>query len=282
MDHTLYWSGMTHPGRFRKTNEDGFLGMILYPREAHYLGKEGHHGSAGLEFVFAVSDGMGGANAGEFASKIALETVSRKMAYARPPDLVAATDRIEYLKTLVLGIHDSIQNIGRHYEECRGMGATLSLVWLAHSTISFVHIGDSRIYHIPNHAPITQISEDHSQVGRLHREGKLNERQSKNHPERHILDQALGGNIRKLEPQVGSFEIGSDDYIVLCSDGICDGLYNRSIENTIVHPPFNLKDYRPSERLIREAMFSSGRDNLTAMVIQFRQNPEMGSPVQPE
>jgi serine/threonine protein phosphatase PrpC len=282
MEMMLHWSGMTHPGRFRKNNEDAFLGMILYPKEAHYLGKEGFHAHKNHEFIFAVSDGMGGANSGEFASKIALESVSKRVFDARPSAPASHETKKQFLEDVMQLIHASIHNLGRSYEECKGMGATLSLVWIEGNDVTFAHIGDSRIYHIPSGQPIEQISEDHSEVGRLHRAGKINERQSKTHPERHILDQALGGNIRKITPQVGSFKVDANDHIVLCSDGINDGLFNRSIEKTIITPPFNLKGYRASERLIKEAMFSSGRDNLTAMVIQLQQSEQMPLHDQPE
>lgn len=266
----IHWSGMTHPGRYRKNNEDAFLGLILYEKEAHYLGKEGDHVLENCQFVFAVSDGMGGANAGDFASKLALQSVTKRLPLAlQKTDTSTPENKASVMNNVFLDIHDEVVSTGRWYEECRGMGATLSLCWVHPDGITIGHVGDSRIYHIPIGKDIVQLSHDHSEVGRLQREGKLNERQAKNHPERHILEQSVGGSIRGIDPQVEHFKTQAGDHLILCSDGICDGLYNRSIESTIVRPAPNIKDLRPSERLVKEALFSSGRDNLTSMVVWF-------------
>lgn len=262
---------MTHPGRFRPNNEDAFLGLILYDQEVHYLGKEGDAALDGPQFVFAVSDGMGGANAGDFASKLTLQGITKRLPLAlrkantRTPEL-----RQQVLRNILLDIHDEVVSTGRWYEECKGMGATLSLCWIHPSEgVIIGHVGDSRIYQIPADGSIVQRSEDHSEVGRLYREGKLNERESKTHPERHLLDQSIGGNRRGIDPQIAHFPLRSGDHLVLCSDGICDGLYDRSIESTLLRPTPNIQALRPSERLVKEALFSSGRDNLTSMVVWF-------------
>ena len=260
---------MTHPGRHRKNNEDGFLGLILFENEAHYLGKEDEYPMDNAEFVFAVSDGMGGANAGDFASKVALQSVMKRL-----PNAIRNVENTPEARTAVIyrvfeEIHDEIVSVSRYYAECKGMGATLSLCWVQGFNVTFGHIGDSRIYRIPDEQSIVQISEDHSEVGRLFREGKLNERTLKSHPYKHILDQSLGGNLRTIEPQVGEFTCAPGDYLVLCSDGICDGLYNHTIESTVVRPSPNIAHLRQAERLVKEALFSSSQDNLTAMVVQF-------------
>lgn len=270
MMNIIHWSGMTHPGRFRPNNEDAFLGLIVDEQEAHYLGKEGEHPLIGYQYIFAVSDGMGGANAGDFASKLALQSITKRLPIAmHKADISSPEKKRAMIRNVFLDIHEEVVAMGRWYEECRGMGATLSLCWVHSEGMTIGHVGDSRIYLIPQGQSIRQISEDHSAVGRMQREGKLNERQAKNHPERHILEQSIGGSIRGIDPQTAHFEIHPGDHVVLCSDGICDGLYDRSIESNLVRPAPNIKDLRPSERLVKEALFSSGRDNLTSMVIRF-------------
>jgi PPM family protein phosphatase len=266
----IHWSGMTHPGRVRQNNEDAFLGLIIGADEAHYLGKEGSHSLADKEYVFAVSDGMGGANLGEFASRITLQSILKNL----PPSIQktnpqTVSERMVLLSGLIQSIHREIQSMGRSYEECRGMGATLSMVWIRENSATFAHVGDSRIYHLPESTPMVQITDDHSRVGRLKRQGVINEREAKNHPERNVLDQSLGGFIQIIEPQIGSFILSSGDALVICSDGICDGLFDRTIENIVRRPTPNLLPMRPSERLVSEAMFNSGRDNLTTLVLHF-------------
>jgi PPM family protein phosphatase len=264
----IQWSGMTHPGRFRLNNEDAFLGLILLEQEAHHLGKEGSHSLENCQFVFAVSDGMGGANAGEYASKLAMQTVLKYL----PPALLDAYSydpalRQDVIKNLFLKIHDSLRSMGKYYDEIRGMGATLSLVWIHGYVMTFGHIGDSRIYHLPPDEGILQISEDHSEVGRLFRAGKINEREAKTHPNRHILEQTLGGESPGVAPQTGEVQLLPGSQIVLCSDGIYDGLFTQSIGHVVRNPPATIANLRPSERLIKEALFGSGKDNLTALVL---------------
>lgn len=266
---TIKWSGMTHPGRLRKSNQDAFLGLILYENEAHYLGKEDEHELGAHQFVFAVSDGMGGAMAGDFASKLILQSTTKRLPVAiKENDTQSKKARANLLAKMIKEIHGEVLSVARGYDECKGMGGTLSLCWIHSQGISFAHVGDSRIYKIPSGQSIEQVSEDHSEVGRLFRAGKLNERESKTHPRRHILDQCMGGRNHNVTPQIGELTWQKGDHIILCSDGICDGLYDRSIEATVVRPAPNIANLTISERLVKEALFSSGRDNLTSLVIE--------------
>lgn len=267
--NTIHWSGMTHPGRFRKSNQDAFLGLILYKDEAHYLGKEDVHPIQDQDFVFAVSDGMGGANAGDYASKLALQSVTKLLPPAiKDSNPQTAEQRKRILLEVFTKVHEELKFVSKSYEECKGMGATLSLCWIRPSgDATLAHIGDSRIYHIPHEETIIQLSHDHSSVGQLLRSGKINEREAKNHPRRHILDQSMGGRTRNFEPQIEEFKVSTGDHIILCSDGICDGLFNKSIENIVIRPTQNLINLSKSERIIKEALYESGRDNLTSMII---------------
>ncbi len=265
----LRWSGMTHPGRFRRNNEDAFLGLIFDAREVHYLGKEDELTvDDNKQFVFAVSDGMGGANAGEYASRIAVQTVTKRLPEALRSAMHGdAEDDASILRNLFQSIHLTMLDMGRAYEECNGMGATLSMVWINPQRLLFAHIGDSRIYHLPVEGRMQQVTEDHSHVGWLLRQGRINERQAKMHPSRNILDQALGGGIRKIDPQIGSIGVVPGDTFALCSDGICDGLFDHAITDIIRNPHPRMADKRVSQRLVDEALANSGKDNLTALVV---------------
>ena len=84
------------------------------------------------------------------------------------------------------------------------MGATLSLGWFTPEWMYFAHLGDSRIYYLPAAGGITQVSHDHSHVGWLRRQGKINEREARTHPRRNALNQALGAGHQFIDPQVGA------------------------------------------------------------------------------
>ena len=157
---------MTHVGRFRKNNEDAFLGLTFDSREIHYLGKTGSGSMEKADFVFAVSDGMGGAKSGEFASRIAVEKITRLL----PPSFGMAAQHMEagfsdILRELFERIHGSISDLSLYYPECHGMGATLSLCWFMPGWMCFSHIGDSRIYFLQKDGEMTQVTHDHSHVG---------------------------------------------------------------------------------------------------------------------
>lgn len=268
-DVQLRWSGRTHPGRFRRNNEDAFLTLNFDRKEIRYLGKDGEGALDDGDYIFAVSDGMGGCAGGEYASKIA----TQKIAELLPKSFWLSATGFEggeqdLLGEVVEGIHKEIQRLSRLYEECRGMGATLSLIWVTPKRIHFAHVGDSRIYHLPQDDPMMQISHDHTGPGRLFREGKINERESKIHPARNQLEQVLGSRNQSLEPQIGSLIYEPGDQLVLVTDGIVDGVFDRNLENMIRNPLPKQKDVAPSQRLIDEAMFASGKDNLTALVVE--------------
>ncbi|MBC2595750.1 serine/threonine-protein phosphatase [Ruficoccus amylovorans] len=261
------WSGMTHPGRFRKNNEDAFLALTVDAEEMRLLGKDGTSPMEGSDFIFAVSDGMGGANAGEYASRIAIDRISHTL--PRSFWLGAMGMRRgagEWLEHLFEEIHTEMSRMSHSYPECSGMGATLSLCWFAPGKMNFAHIGDSRIYYWPGGGELRQISHDHTHVGWLVRTGQITESQARFHPAKSGLQQVLGGNVGNIDPQIGSVEYEPGDRFVLTTDGITDGLSTRGIQSVFER---SAKDERSiSRRLIDEAMFNSGRDNLTALVIE--------------
>ncbi len=265
----LNWCGLTDVGRFRKNNEDAFLALAFDSQETHYLGKIGDAEMDGTDFIFAVSDGMGGANAGEFASKIAVDKITELLPKSFKLGALGF-DRAcgQILGELFSRIHAEMIEMGAHYEECRGMGATLSLCWFTPGLMHFGHVGDSRIYYLPADGELRQVTEDHTHVGHLIRTGKISELEARSRPDRNILDQALGGNMQRIDPQVGSIEYGPGDRFILCTDGVTDGISIRRIQALTLFPPANFTGLNNAERLVRDAKEENGRDNLTALVVE--------------
>jgi PPM family protein phosphatase len=262
---TLHWSGLTHRGRFRKNNEDSFLALCFNGHDVTYLGKTGESSLSSQDFVFAVSDGMGGAAAGEFASKISVEKITRLLPRSfRTSAAGMSTGFQDILQELFSNIHKALLFLGASYEECSGMGATLSLAWFTPGWMYFGHVGDSRIYFLPRTGGMTQVTHDHSHVGWLRRSGRINEREQRMHPGRNSLQQALGAGHQTVEPQVGAVGCEPGDRFLLCSDGLVDGLWDRRLEEMIrSHPGPDI-----ARLLVEEAVASSGRDNTTALVVE--------------
>jgi len=264
----LHWSGCSDRGKVRANNEDSFVGLRFNRQELERLGKEGQSTLQTADFVFAVSDGMGGAQAGEFASRIAVEKVPQIL----PKGFRTASGHSEadsagvLLQALFREIHKALVYLGRSYEECRGMETTLSLCWFAPGLLHFAHVGDSRIYHLPATGGIRQLTEDDTHVGWLYRQGKINEREARSHPRRNVLQKALGGGNQFVDPQVGAVGIEPGDTFLLCSDGLVDGFYDEALAEFLGFTAG--PDVNPARRLVETSVERSGRDNTTAVVIR--------------
>jgi protein phosphatase len=269
---SLIWHGLTDRGKIRRNNEDAFLGLQFDPHEVRYLGKYGEGSLAGMDFVFAVSDGMGGANAGEFASRIAVEKITKLLPRAfKLSALGLEAGAADVLEELFDQIHKSLGFLSSSYEECRGMGATLTLCWFTPQWMYFAHIGDSRLYYLPaRDGGIRQITHDDTHVGWLFRQGKINEREARTHPGKNSLQRALGAGHQFVDPQVGTVGLEPGDLFLLCTDGVVDGLYDSHLLDLLRRPDAAVAALDPARRLVQAAIERSGRDNTTALVIEVR------------
>jgi PPM family protein phosphatase len=264
----LRWSGLTHVGRVRTNNEDSFLALKVDSREVSYLGKTGESSLEGSDFIFAVSDGMGGARSGEFASKIAVDRITKLF----PGKFRAASSGIAAgfspaLQELFAEIHSDLLKLGSSYAETAGMGATLSLCWFTPESMYFGHVGDSRIYHLPKDGSLVQVTHDHTHVGWLRRNTNLTEREARSHPRRNALNQALGAGNQIVGPQIGAIGHRVGDRFLICSDGLVDGLWDRQIE-AIFKVGGTAANMSKAQELVEGSVHNSGRDNTTAVVIE--------------
>ncbi len=220
---------LTDIGLHRKTNEDTFV--VAPP-------------------LFAVCDGMGGAQAGEVASGLAAETLAAAVADGRP--LLAAAEQA----------NAAVFQLASVDSDHAGMGTTLTAVVLAADTGHFVHIGDSRAYLLRG-GVLEQISEDHSLVGEMVRDGRLSAEEAASHPHRSILSRALG-----TEPlaRIDEFEVDlqAGDVLLLCSDGLSGAVSAEAIRKALDRADPD----DAAARLISEARKHGGPDNITAVVLR--------------
>jgi len=263
----LQWFGQSDRGRIRSNNEDSFLALQFDAKETHYLGKIGDASIGHYDYVFAVSDGMGGAKSGEFASRIAVETITHLLPRSYHQAAIGLEVGVEdVLIELFDQIHRALMRYSS-YDECTGMGATLSLSWFTPERMYFGHIGDSRIYHLPAGGGINQLTHDDTHVGWLYRAGKINEREARMHPRRNVLQRALGAGHQFIEPQVGAVDLRAGDAFLLCSDGLVEGLFDAQILE-IVREPAPASNLNVAQRLIQAAIGGSTRDNVTALLAE--------------
>jgi protein phosphatase len=229
------WGAATDTGRVRQANEDSFLAA---------------------DGLFAVADGMGGHQAGEVASHLALECLAAGFTAAGTDVLVRAVE--EANRTLV--------SRSTADPSLAGMGTTLVAMGLVESSgrdaIGVVNVGDSRLYLLSD-GKLTQITEDHSLVATMQRQGRLTAAEAAVHPQRNILTRALGIDGSVLVDSWEILPVNGDRYLI-CSDG----LFNEVDENRIAATLRRLADPNEACReLIRLANEGGGRDNITCVIV---------------
>jgi serine/threonine protein phosphatase PrpC len=263
----LRWFGWTDVGRVRKNNEDAFLGLRFDAREVHRLGKFGEASLATHDFTFAVCDGIGGAKAGEYASQIAVEKITTLLPLAFHQSASGMNAGFnDVLTELFAQIHRALVYLGASYDECHGMQTTMSLCWFTPGWMYFGHVGDTRIYHLPRTKnELKQLTEDDTYVGWLARNGKISNYEARTHPRRKVLQKALGGENRYVDPQTGAVGCERGDIFLICSDGLTEGLYDHLIVDLL---RAKKADFNPAKALVESSVKNDGRDNTTALVVQ--------------
>jgi PPM family protein phosphatase len=249
----LRCSARTDRGRVRQNNEDS---VDLWAQDSAVLA--------------VVADGMGGAVAGEEASRIAVETIRSKIVTDtfRTPDDYQDYDTDELAELLGDAIRDANQNIidrAISEPELKGMGTTVTLAFIRYGQVILAHVGDSRAYYVDSaDRSINQLTADHSFVQALVDAGHITEDEAHEHPMRNVLYRALG-QAEDLDVDVHPdvrFHIG--DRIVLCSDGLTLHLLPHEIAEIALEFD-NPNDI--SDKLVDLANSRGGKDNVSAIVI---------------
>ena len=203
--------------------------------------------------VFVVADGMGGAQAGEVAARIAIEAFEHGLPGGGSPE--------ERLANLVREANHQIYERSRADRGRAGMGTTLTAAYVDDAHVAIAHVGDSRAY-LFRDGTLQRLTQDHSLVGELVRRGKLSEEQAAEHPRRSIITRALG-----LEPDVDvdtwTYPARAGDVILLCSDGLTSMISEERVRDILESNP-NLDAV--ADTLINEANEAGGRDNITVVL----------------
>lgn len=231
--------------------------------------------------LMVVADGMGGMNAGEVASAIAIETV--KAAFNREclteEVLSSPQSRAKYLEKVIVDSDAAIKKRSRVDKECEGMGSTLILAWLYDNQVTVSWCGDSRAYLYRESDGIKQISKDHSYVQSLVDEGKITIEEAFDHPYGNIVTRSLGDPEKKAEPESITVPVVKGDIILICSDGLSGVLRDKKSYDRQGNllPGMNLEDIirENSASMVscREALWSAAEasdwyDNVTAILCE--------------
>jgi PPM family protein phosphatase len=212
--------------------------------------------------LFVVADGMGGAQAGEVASEMAVESFDRGLPGGPPA---------ESLVQVIEGANRRIHDRSQADAGSAGMGTTVTAAYVGQDEVTIAHVGDSRAYVLRDHELI-RLTRDHSLVDELVRRGKLTAEQAESHPQRSVITRALGPEP-DVEVDVEVYQARSGDVFLLCSDGLT-GMVPEARVKPIIEGAGSLSE--AGRELIAAANAAGGRDNIT--VILFRLE-EVGAPV---
>lgn len=234
--------GKTDVGVVRNKNEDYFETVTL------------QDGS----YVFVVADGLGGHLAGEVASRTAVTNLIEMIKEG------IGEDPITFFRESLEKISKEIEKIGNSEPDKKGMGTTLSLLYVKDNQGYIAHVGDSRIYKI-SHGKINQLTEDHSFVEKLVADGLITEEEARRHPRKNVLLQMIGMK-KDVDPQImGPFSIEEGDKFLLCTDGLSNLVSDFEIKEILGRLPI----HEAVDYLVELAKKRGGPDNITAIGVSF-------------
>lgn len=260
-------------GRVRRGNEDNFLVLDL-STEQTWTGNEGaippekltrfDLGNKGL--VLVVSDGMGGALAGDVASRMAVDSVREMLIGSGGEEACDPNvDLVECLKNATVYANLAIHLRSQEDSRCSGMGATFTGAAVKGDSLDLVQVGDSRGYVIRKNQ-IRLATKDQSLVQQLVDVGQISESEAETHMFRNVILQALGAQS-EITPVTGRIRLRQGDLVLLCSDGLSGKLRAEDIQNIVVGSDGDLA--KACGALIDEANNRGGEDNITVVLARF-------------
>lgn len=203
--------------------------------------------------LFVVADGMGGHEAGEVASNIAVTTMEAHAPKSTSPEALAAAV-IKANEAVLRGAQDGTGK--------PGMGTTLTAAFVFEDEATIAQVGDSRAY-LLHDGQLQRITRDHSLVADLIEQGRLTEAEARFHPQRSVITRALGSDPH-MQPDLYTLHIEEGDRLLLCSDGLCSMISDEDIEEILLDNP---APAHACDALVEEAIIAGGLDNVTVIVI---------------
>ena len=233
---------VTNIGRKRKLNQD-----YLYTSERP-IGR--------LPNLFIVADGMGGHNAGDYASKLAVTTMVEKIA----DSLEGSPEKI--LGEAIEAANARVRESAESAPELEGMGTTVVAATCDSESLCVANVGDSRLYVISGHE-IVQVTRDHSWVEEMIRRGGLGREEAKNHPDRNIITRAVGAEST-VKTDFFHVALKEGDLVLMCTDGLTNMLEDEEIR-MILNGARDIVE--KAEELVRRANDNGGKDNISVILI---------------
>lgn len=267
---TFRMAAKTNVGLVRTNNEDNFQAASdLCSAQMRWINNEecelGEKGA-----LLVVADGMGGMNAGEVASEIAIATVKEWFAPDRiTPEVTASRFTIEkFMNDAVVAADSRIKQEGHLHKESRGMGTTIVIGWIYDGKLYVSWCGDSRAYVYNPQTGLHQLSVDHSYVQTLVEQKKITREDAFDYPESNIITRSLCDAAPKARPEslLNPYVLCDNDIVMLCTDGLSGMIRDNEMEDVIRRFEHDMD--KLSDQLIAAALNAAGSDNVTLCLCQ--------------
>lgn len=233
-------------GRKRIVNED----------RATFIERPDHYKLAIL------ADGMGGHNAGDVASEMAIEEMEFQFMKTDAIHFETANSKKVWLLNVITNLNEQIYQHSLAFEGCQGMGTTLITVLIDDEHCLISHIGDSRVYYFTSEN-VELVTRDHSYVNILVENGEISEEEAQNHPQKNFIVKALGTEPT-IEPDFYELTLSENAYLLICSDGLSNKLSTREMAS-ILSFPVSLTE--KGKKLVQLANDSGGEDNISLILL---------------
>ena len=219
-----------------------------------------------LPNLFIVADGMGGHNAGDYASKCTTETVVNEIqnSFEKNPTII--------IKKAIKTANAKIRKEASEHENLFGMGTTLVTATIIGKYLQVSNIGDSRLY-LLNKDGLRQITEDHSLVEEMIRLGGLSREDARLHPDKNIITRAIGAKD-EVEADFFTEELETGDIVLMCSDGLTNMLEDKEIEAILLNPEKE-ELIQKGDALIKAANENGGKDNIAVVLVRLVEDDEV-------
>jgi len=258
----------TDVGLVRRNNEDNFIicsDLSASEWTIPQIGSESDLGKFGA--LLFVADGMGGANAGEVASAIAVESIHEAFHKQSLADVILSEDAIvNFLKDTLREADLKVLHHAQEDKSTQGMGTTAVIAWVLNDKAYICWCGDSRCYVFNHHIGLTQLTKDHSYVQELVDKGELSPENALDHPYSNIITQCLGDTSKRVKPDICIYTLKEKDTLLLCTDGLCGVCHDEQILDVMDSCQDDLADTK--NQLIQEALTNGGYDNVTVVLCQ--------------
>lgn len=209
-----------------------------------------------------LADGMGGHNAGDVASDMAVNELGQLFLQAELSSLESKASKQNWLQQTIVAVNDSIYQYSLTHKDCSGMGTTFIAAIIEGQHCLIGHIGDSRVYHFSEER-VEQITRDHSYVNVLVENGEISEEEALSHPQKNFILKALGTEAT-IEPDYYEIELQSNDYLLICSDGLSNKLSVGEM-GAVLAMPSDISD--KGKKLVQLANDSGGEDNISLVLL---------------